>query len=90
MHSAVRLEANHAFGNGKQGVIFALEELSRLQHVDYPLAFIILHNHIYVDDILLVGNDTIIEETIKILSSRYNILILCMSVLIKRGLIVYP
>ena len=28
---------------------------------------------IYVDDILLVGNDTIIEETIKKLSSRFNI-----------------
>ena len=28
---------------------------------------------IYVDDILLVENDTIIEETIKKLSSRFNI-----------------
>jgi hypothetical protein len=42
--------------------IFALEELSRLQYEDYPLAFIILHNHIYVDDILGGGESKDISD----------------------------
>ena len=54
--------------------IFALEELSRLQQGDYPLAFCILHDHIYVDDILGGGeskdvSDKQIEEVKAVLAS---------------------